>query len=94
MAEVLKKLGPMQGRQHPVFLKFQDVFDQQQKLLEGIKKEQAAIENEMADMSKKYINVDRKVYGHTYMMINGVSKIFENDEPGGRFYEDGGIIQN
>ncbi|MCR4584234.1 MAG: FapA family protein [Lachnospiraceae bacterium] len=94
MAEVLKKLGPMQGRQHPVFLKFQDVFDQQQKLLEGIKEEQAAIENEMADMSKKYINVDRKVYGHTYMMINGVSKIFENDEPGGRFYEDGGIIQN
>lgn len=94
MAEVLKKLGPMQGRQHPVFLKFQDVLDQQQKILEGIKEEQAAIEREMADVSKKYISVDRKIYGHTYMMINGVSKIFDNDEPGGRFYEDGGVIQS
>ena len=93
MAEVLKKLGPMQGRQHPVFLKFQDVLDRQQKVYELIKEEQAGIENEMADVSKKYINVDRKVFGHTYMMINGVSKIFETDEPGGRFYEDGGVIQ-
>ena len=93
MAEVIKRLGPMQARQHPVFLKFQDVLDQQQKLLDGIKEEQAGLEQEMANVSKKYINVDRKVYGHTYMMINGISKVFDNDEPGGRFYEDGGVIQ-
>ena len=93
MAEVLKRLGPMQGRQHPIFLKFQDMLDQQQKAVDAIKEEQTAIENEMADVSRKYINVDRKVCSHTFMMINGVSKLFENDEPGGRFYEDAGIIQ-
>ena len=93
MADVLKKLGPMQGRQHPIFLKFQDLLERQLKDIEEIQCEQAAIEEEMAEMCKRFIKVERTVYSNTYMTINGISTMFEKDEPGGRFHEDGGMIQ-
>ncbi len=92
MAEVLKKLGPMNGRQHPMFIKLQDLLGEQLKEMDGIKEERAALEKEMSNESRKFIKVNKKIYANTYMTISGANMIFDHEEPGGKFFEDDGRV--
>ena len=89
MNMVLRKVGALNGRTNPVYLKLQDVLEQQKKELAMLDDVQAKMDEEMNNDSKVSVRVTYTTYRNTKMVINGNAWLVDKDIERSRFFARG-----
>ncbi|MCR5250017.1 MAG: FapA family protein [Lachnospiraceae bacterium] len=89
MMTVLRKIGALHGRTNPVYLKFQDVLEQQKAELAALDKTEDEVNEEIEVGGRLYITVETMAYENTKLMINGAVRILQQDIPKARFFARG-----
>ena len=94
MAGVLQKVGAVKGRMNEIYLKLQDVQEKQMADMNELAKEEADIEDQIAELQKVYIRGLNTTYANTRLIINGKATILHEDVRGACFRNIGGMIQS
>ena len=89
MAMILRKVGALHGRTNPVYLKFQDVLEQQKAELASLDKREDEVNEEIQESSRVFVTVEIMAYENTKIMINGVTRILKQDIAKARFFARG-----
>ena len=89
MNTVLRKVGALNGRTNPIYLKFQDVLEQQKKELASLNEIEEKEEAELTTASRIFVSVTAIAYENTKLVINGVSRILKQDVVKARFFSRG-----
>ena len=89
MNTVLRKVGALNGRTNPIYLKFQDVLEQQKKEMAELNKKEEEEEVEITNASRIFISVSTTAFENTKLVINGISRILKQDIVKARFFSKG-----
>ena len=89
MNQVLRKVGALNGRTNPIYLKLQDVLEQQKKEMAILDAAQEKMGDEMNNNSRVAITVVYTAYRNTKMVINGNAWLVDKDIEASRFFARG-----
>ncbi len=89
MNQVLRKVGALNGRTNPIYLKLQDVLEQQKKEMAVLDVAQEKMDDEINNNSKVSITVVYTAYRNTKMVINGNAWLVDKDIEASRFFARG-----
>ncbi|MBR5420733.1 MAG: DUF342 domain-containing protein [Lachnospiraceae bacterium] len=89
MAAVLRKVGALNGRTNPIYLKFQDVLEQQKLELRALNEEAEKADEEVIHESRLFIKVENTAFENSKLCINGISRILKQDVVRARFFARG-----
>ena len=89
MAMVLRKVGALNGRTHPMYLKFQDVLEQQKQEMAALNEEQEVLDEDNSKNLRVFVIVENTAYENTRIVINGVANVLNADVTRSRFYSRG-----
>ena len=92
MNQVLRKVGALNGRTNPIYIKLQDVLEQQKKEYAALEEEQENMDDEIVKGSNIFIVVSNKAYRNTRMMISGNTWLLDKDFERSRFFARGRTI--
>ncbi|MCR4640994.1 MAG: FapA family protein [Lachnospiraceae bacterium] len=89
MNTVLRKVGALNGRTNPIYLKFQDVLEQQKKEMAALNQMEEEEDVEMNNASRIFVSIATIAYENTKLVINGVSRVLKQDIVKARFFSKG-----
>ena len=89
MNQVLRKVGALNGRTNPIYLKLQDVLEQQKKEYAALQEVQDKMDDVIHKESNLYIVVTDTAYKNTRMTINGSSWLLDKDIERSKFFARG-----
>ena len=89
MNQVLRKVGALNGRTNPIYLKLQDVLEQQKKEHAALLEAQDKLDDVIHRESNVFIVVTNTAYKNTRMTISGSSWILDKDIERSKFYARG-----
>ncbi|MBP5607632.1 MAG: DUF342 domain-containing protein [Lachnospiraceae bacterium] len=89
MNQVLRKVGALNGRTNPIYLKLQDVLEQQKKEYAALQDLQDKMDDVIHKESNLYIVVTDTAYKNTRMTINGSSWLLDKDIQRSKFFARG-----
>ncbi len=92
MNQVLRKVGALNGRTNPIYIKLQDVLEQQKKEYAALEEAQEDMDDEIRKGSSVLIEVSDTAYRNTKMVIGGNSWLLDKDIERSRFFARGRAV--
>ncbi len=89
MNQVLRKVGALNGRTNPIYLKLQDVLEQQKKEMIALDDAQDKLDDVIHRESNVFVNVYNTAYRNTRMIISGNAWLVDQNIERSRFFARG-----